>query len=87
MFLKPDKCVSYMGHATELGRRVTNGPVFQLQQMGQFGLIQLADAFFDILEEDKIQERLEPLVVVGKYLRRRVATRSSRVIGARAKAM
>lgn len=36
--------------------------------MRQFGLIQLADAFFDVLAEDKIQKRLKLAIVVGKYL-------------------
>jgi hypothetical protein len=69
MPLKPYKGVAYLGHATKLSRRITDGPVFQLQQVRQLGLIQLADALFDILAEDKIQKRLELVTVVGKYLR------------------
>jgi hypothetical protein len=68
MPLKPDKGVADLGDAAKLSRRVTDGSVFQLQQVRQFGLIQLADAFFDILAEDKIQKRLELVIVVGKYL-------------------
>ena len=68
MPLKPDKGVAYLRHAAELGRRVADGPVFQFQQVRQFGLIQLTDAFFDILAEDKIQKRLKLAIVVGKYL-------------------
>jgi hypothetical protein len=57
MPLKPDKGVAYQCHAAKLGRRIADGPVFQLQQVRQFGLIQLADAFLDILGEDKIEKR------------------------------
>jgi hypothetical protein len=68
VLLKPDKGVAYLDHATKLSRRITDGSVFQLQQVRQFGLIQLADAFFDILRENKIQKRLKLGIVVGKYL-------------------
>jgi len=56
MPLKPDKGVEYLRHAAKLCRSITDSPVFQLQQVRQFGLIQLADghchieqveAFFD----------------------------------------
>jgi hypothetical protein len=68
MPLKANKSVAYLGHATKLGRRITDGPVFQLKQVWQFGLIQLTDAFFDVLGEDKIQKRLKLAIIVGKYL-------------------
>jgi hypothetical protein len=68
VFLKPDKGIPYLGHAAELSRRITDGSVFQLQQVRQFGLIQLADTFFDILRENKIQKRLKLVIVIGKYL-------------------
>src|SRR5580704_16027443 len=67
MPLKPDKRVADLRHATKLGRRVADGPVFQFQQVRQFDLIQLADAFLDVLEKDKIQERLKLRIVAGKY--------------------
>jgi hypothetical protein len=33
MPLKPDKGVAYLGYAAKLCRRITDGPVFQLQQV------------------------------------------------------
>jgi hypothetical protein len=53
MPLKPNKGVANLRHATKLRRRITDGSVFQLQQVRQLGLIQFADAFFDVLREDQ----------------------------------
>jgi hypothetical protein len=64
MPLKTDEGIAYSRHATKQSRRITDGPVFQLQQMRQFGLIQLAVAFFHVLGEDKIQKRLKLVIVV-----------------------
>jgi hypothetical protein len=69
MPLKSNKCVAYLSHAAELSRRIAHGPVLQLQQMRQFGPIQFADAFLDVLEEDEIQKCLKLLIVAGEYLK------------------
>jgi hypothetical protein len=66
--LEAYKRVTYLCHATKLSRSIADGPVFQLQQMRKFGLIEIADAFFDVLRYNKIQKRLKLLVVTRKYL-------------------
>jgi hypothetical protein len=66
--LKTNKRIAYLGYAAKLSSRVADGPIFQFQQVGQLGLIQFTDTLFDILEENKIQECLEPVIVAGKNL-------------------
>jgi hypothetical protein len=66
--LKPDKRVVYLSHAAELSRSIADGPVLQFQQMREFGLIQFANAFLDVLRQNEIQKRLKLLIVAGEYL-------------------
>ena len=69
MPLKPGKGVAYLCHAAKLIGGIADSPVFQLQQMRQFFLIQFAVAFLDVLGENKIQERLKLVIVMREYLR------------------
>ena len=69
MPLKSYEGASYAGDTAKLGGRIADGPILQLQEVRQLGLVEFSDALFDVLGKNEFQKGLKLQIVLSGYER------------------